>query len=376
MKNVKSTGKTMLTLLMGMFLGAALFGGGVAHAAEIFYKAIPSPNTVYLDGQQVELAAFAINGSNYVKLRDVGELMGFNVYWDGGVQIDSDAPYTGVAPDNGTQVSAPVVTPSQEVIPTPPASTSPETASNQPYTIHTDHWSRTDFSQQANSAVFTGVYDRNLYNTIRQTIVDGTSANPAYTMVAKGDDYSAVKNIIGRMEGVLRYEHYVPENFTNYYEYLDYFAVSATMPENYQAPYAFIQPVIEQANRLGSDREKVVYLNNYLCSLLTYKKGKTAAIADIFSSHSGELEAACGTYARAFKFLCSAADIPCFTISTANHGWNLVYVDGEWLHVDVSANDLYNRPYILLSRTAEGRIDQTPEATAFLKELLVPGSTK
>ena len=95
---MKNAGKTILTLFAGMLLGAALFSGGVAHAAEIFYKAIPSTNIIYLDGQRVELAAFTIDGSNYVKLRDVGELVGFNVYWDGAVQIDSDAPYTGVAP--------------------------------------------------------------------------------------------------------------------------------------------------------------------------------------------------------------------------------------------------------------------------------------
>ena len=86
----------------------------------------------------------------------------------------------------------------------------------EPYTISVDHWSREDFSQEANPSVFTGVYSRELYNTIRQTMVDGTSENPAYTMVAKGDDYSAVKNLTGRMEGVLRYEHHVPRNFTNY----------------------------------------------------------------------------------------------------------------------------------------------------------------
>ena len=370
---MKNVGKTILTLFAGMLFGAALFSGGVAHAAEIFYKAIPSTNIIYLNGQRVELAAFAIDGSNYVKLRDVGELVGFNVYWDGAVQIDSNAPYTGVAPDTGAaaQTPAPVVTPAP--VTTAPVETSP---SGQPYTIHTDHWSKEDFSQQANPAVFTGVYDRDLYNTIRQTITNGNSDRPAYTMVAKGDEYSAVKNLLGRMEGVVRYEHYVPENLTNYYEYLDYFAVSAAMPENYQAPFAFIQPVIEQTNRLDSDREKVVYLNDYLCTLLTYKVGKTAGVTNTFSQHSGELEAACGSYARAFKFLCGAANIPCFTISTTDHTWNMVYVDGQWLHVDVSANDLYRQHYILLAKTVQGRTDRVPEQTAFLKELLVPGSTK
>lgn len=97
----------------------------------------------------------------------------------------------------------------------------------QPYTIQATHWSREDFSQEASPEVFTGVYSRELYNAIRQTMVDGTSGTaPAYTQVSK-EDYSAVKKLIGRMEGVLRYEHHVPQNFTDYWRYLDYFAVSA-----------------------------------------------------------------------------------------------------------------------------------------------------
>ena len=248
-------------------------------------------------------------------------------------------------------------------------------AQPEPYTIQTTQWSREDFSKDANPAVFTATYDRALYNAIRQTLVDGTSETaPAYTMVGDSE-YSAVKNLLGRLEGAVRYEHYVPENFTNYWQYLDYFAVSAEMPENYQEAFDFIQPTIQATDGM-TDREKVEYLNDYLCTLLAYKKGKTAGVTRTFTQHSGELQAACGSYARAFKFLCGAAGIPCFTVSTSNHTWNMVYVDGQWLHVDVSANDLYHRPYILLTKTVQGRTDRAPEQTAFLKELLVPGSTK
>mgnify|MGYP001037183695 FL=1 len=255
-------------------------------------------------------------------------------------------------------------------VPAHAAETQPE-----PYTISASQWSREDFSQQANPDVFTATYDRALYNAIRQTLVDGTSDTaPAYTMVGDSE-YSAVKNLLARMEGVVRYEHHVPENFTNYWQYLDYFAVSAAMPENYQAPFDFIQPTIQATDGM-TDREKVEYLNDYLCTLLAYQKGKTAGVTRTFTQHSGELQAACGSYARAFKFLCGAAGIPCFTISTSNHTWNMVYADGQWLHVDVSANDLYHRPYILLAETVQGRTDRAPEQTAFLKELLVPGSTK
>ena len=246
----------------------------------------------------------------------------------------------------------------------------------EPYTISADHWSREDFSQEANPSVFTGAYSRELYNAIRQTMVDGTSENPAYTMVAKGDDYSAVKNLIGRMEGVLRYEHHVPRNFTDYWRYLDYFAVSAEMPENYQAPLDFIQSALDHAGTLATDRERVKAFNDYIRTLLAYQKGKTAGVTQTFAPHTGELKAACGSYARAMKFLCAAADIPCFTVSSKTHTWNLVYVDGQWLHVDVSANDLSGRNGVLLVESYQTGKDQAPEATAFLKELFVPGSTK
>ena len=250
-----------------------------------------------------------------------------------------------------------------------------EAPAPQPYTISASQWSREDFSQQANPEVFTGVYDRALYNTIRQTMVDGTSGTaPAYTMVSK-EDYSAVKKLIGRMEGVLRYEHHVPQGFTNYWQYLDYFAVSAEMPENYQAPLDFVQPAI-QATAEMTDRETVEYFNDYIRTLLAYQKGKTAGITQTFAPHAGERKAACGSYARAMKFLCGAADIPCFTVSSKTHTWNLVYVDGAWLHVDVSANDLSGRNSVLLISDYQTGKDQAPEATAFLKELFVPGSTK
>jgi len=268
----------------------------------------------------------------------------------------------------GTMAAALLTTPAQA------AEQQPQTPA--PYAISADHWSREDFSQEASPEVFTGVYSRELYNAIRQTMVDGTSGTaPAYTQVSK-EDYSAVKKLIGRMEGVLRYEHHVPQNFTDYWRYLDYFAVSAEMPENYQAPLDFIQSALDHAGTLATDRERVEAFNDYIRTLLAYQKGKTAGITQTFAPHTRELKAACGSYARALKFLCAAADIPCFTVSSKTHTWNLVYVDGQWLHVDVSANDLSGRNGVLLVESYQTGKDQAPEATAFLKELFVPGSTK
>ena len=90
--------KNAATLLTGMVLGASLVSGAAAGIV-----AEPTWQNIYVDGQQVSMTAYNIAGNNYVKLRDIGQQIGFNVYWDNGVQIDSDAPYTGVAPVQATQ---------------------------------------------------------------------------------------------------------------------------------------------------------------------------------------------------------------------------------------------------------------------------------
>ena len=73
-----------------------MFGGSMAHAAGIVAER--STHSIYVDGQQVQMEAYKINGNNYVKLRDIGKEVGFNVYWLDGVQVDSGSAYTGEAP--------------------------------------------------------------------------------------------------------------------------------------------------------------------------------------------------------------------------------------------------------------------------------------
>lgn len=90
----------------GLLCGALIFGGTTAYAAGIVANLSTQP--IYVDGQQVSMTAYNINGNNYVKLRDIGKAVGFNVYWDSGVQIDSDAAYTGNAPvQSATAVTIP-----------------------------------------------------------------------------------------------------------------------------------------------------------------------------------------------------------------------------------------------------------------------------
>ena len=71
-------------------------------------KATLSTNRILVDGQEVHLTAYNINGNNYVMLRDVGRTVGFNVYWNSDakcVQVESKKPYTGEAPVTSAEQS-------------------------------------------------------------------------------------------------------------------------------------------------------------------------------------------------------------------------------------------------------------------------------
>lgn len=90
---MKHDKKTITAMVTGMAIGAALVSEAAAGIV-----AEPTSQKIYVDGQQVSMAAYNIAGHNFVRLRDIGQQVGFNVYWQDGVQIDTDAPYTGVVP--------------------------------------------------------------------------------------------------------------------------------------------------------------------------------------------------------------------------------------------------------------------------------------
>ena len=85
--------RNITAMVTGMVIGAALVSEATAGIV-----AEPTWQKIYVDGQQVSMTAYNIAGNNYVRLRDIGQQVGFNVYWEDGVQIDTDEPYTGVAP--------------------------------------------------------------------------------------------------------------------------------------------------------------------------------------------------------------------------------------------------------------------------------------
>ena len=123
MNRLKNTGLVLCGLALGLSLSAP-----AAQAVESL-KATLSTNRVLVDGQDVRQTAYNINGSNYVRLRDIGKAVGFEVYWDsenGCVQVESGKPYTCEEPAKDE-----VIKPTPQPEPTVPANDADVDAMNQ-----------------------------------------------------------------------------------------------------------------------------------------------------------------------------------------------------------------------------------------------------
>lgn len=342
---MKLRGKNMATLLAGILVGMAL-AGPVANAATEYFKAQRTPHPIYVDGQQVQMETYAINGHNYVKLRDIGEKVGFEVYWDGSAaQIVSDKPYTGQPP-----------------VQTPAPTTAPTTQ---------------DYSAQANPAIFQGELSRENYNAIRDTIVNREAILAGTRQPIPMGSFTPYRDVDEAMVAVGCYPVYelISQSDGSY-------ICNVKCPEYYKAAVEHTESFIDGIAG-KTDQEKVTEIAWYVADRITYAV-KYPGPGEVLSQ-DGQVPGSCMAYAHSFQFLCDRAGIPCILKRGGNHQWNMVYVDGKWWDVDVTANDAgdetIHREYstILHDPVAyqqAGGVDEEPEVTAFAQELLVPGSTK
>ena len=109
--------KQVLTLLLGILIGAMAFGG-YALAADLLDVA-PSTQGVAVDGLPATIEAYSINGANYFKARDLAAALDIGMWYNADtrtVMIETDkgydAAYTGPQAFQPTQpvTTAPAAT--------------------------------------------------------------------------------------------------------------------------------------------------------------------------------------------------------------------------------------------------------------------------
>lgn len=372
---MKRMGKNGALLLAGVLVGLCL--GPIAHAVGEVFTAVPSFQRFYVEDREVALEAYAINGYNYVKLRDIGQAVGFNVYYDAqrdaGV-MEPDKPYTGQAPAAAPQGSD----------------------------------GGEDYAAQANAAVFTGPYTRGMYNAFRYAVThpeeirDGSYENRVMGTAAEVDNGAVLD--VARRAGGGAFRYSVVDAIDGSAAYL-----TAKYREEYDKAAAHVRPFLDSISHL-SQREQVREMVWYIADRMTYSEKIKTVPSEILAQDEVIYDAgSCMTYSCCLNFLCEQAGIPCILVDSDIHQWNLVYVDGAWWHVDPTANkgniqsmafyevvngvqtevqkpEAERRAILEETRedmtvfyeTMEGDVygDETPEITAFLQEVMVPGSTR
>lgn len=337
--------RELVMLATGLVIGMAL-APAAAHAASEVLTATPSTQTFYVNGKLVELEAYGIHGNNFVKLRDIGQAVGFNVYYDSAanaVVMEPDKPYTGEA------TPAPATRPAEAI----------------------------DYSNQANPTAFTGTLTRKAYNAIRNSLenqeeIIGGTQEPV-KISGEVEKKGSLGNSIAAISVYPVYELVYRDNG---------YVCDVRCPEAYAQAAAHTQNFV---NGLAgkSDKEKVEAIAWYVADRLTY--ATSYAWPNTVLTQDGTVPGACMSYAYSFQFLCNRANIPCIRVTSATHQWNMVYANGQWWDVDVSANDIGDevslRPYQRVLTDPSERFgtdytDYDPAATLFAQELLVPNSTK
>ena len=101
-----------ITFIVGILIGALLFGGAAAIAAAI--TATPTQSSIFVDGEPVSVDAYLINGNNYFKLRDFCAALDTGVWYEQvtkNIYIESENTYD---PDYTGPISVKVVSISGE----------------------------------------------------------------------------------------------------------------------------------------------------------------------------------------------------------------------------------------------------------------------
>ncbi len=329
---MRRIGKGAALVAAGVLIGSVL-GGGAAYAAG-GVLAERSTMPILVNGSPAQAEAYLIDGSNYLKLRDVAALADFGVTWDAAsrtVRIDTSVGYT-------PEGSAAAV----------------------------------DYSAQANAEVFTGGYTRALYNDLRESIVsEGPSRSFTLTDETERQTCWDVTAAFGSWPG---YRLTSAENGAACF--------APKYPAAYEEAAARCQPFIDGLAGM-SEQEKVRQLAFYICDRLRYSAKDTPTPRAVFAEDT-EHPGNCMAYAHSFLFLCDLADIPCILVHSETHQWNEVYVGGRWRSVDVGGADAWDaaqrRGVTVLHEATELQgedyIQTDPALTRFVKELLVPGSTE
>ncbi len=122
-----------------------------------------------------------------------------------------------------------------------------------------------------------------------------------------------------------------------------------------------------------SDYEKIKKIHDYIINQTKYDQKKEKTIENKYKYKSNtaygaliEKIALCGGYTDTMALFLEKMNIPNYRISSDNHIWNLIYINNEWKHLDLTWDDpidptgknILTHEFFLISTTTLKNLDK------------------
>ncbi len=174
----------------------------------------------------------------------------------------------------------------------------------------------------------------------------------ALEVLAYTDDYTV-------LNAVLEKYYSNPSTWTHYAYVSRYVIIDGVMRATITIDYiadvetiaaceAKLAPIIDAANSIADEYERVRYVHDTIASLVTYDYAyvETAGSPDAFREARYHIPgvmldglAVCQGYTETMIYILDRCGIPCEKTGNATHAWNVVYLDGMGYHVDITWDD-------------------------------------
>lgn len=137
-----------------------------------------------------------------------------------------------------------------------------------------------------------------------------------------------------------------------------------------------VSEIIDTMPKNISNLEKLIYLHDYLAVNYEYTPNGEAYIYNSYDFLKNK-RGVCDAYSRTYLYLLKKAGIPAMRALSdeGNHSWNIVSLDGEYYHVDVTWADpvpnregMVSHEYFLLSDNALTSLDNTSHINWYVQE--------
>jgi hypothetical protein len=230
---------------------------------------------------------------------------------------------------------------------------------------------------EANVDAWVASNAQDYYDASAQALYAFTYDHPEYYWIRTSIYYGISKSYGGgKSSSTGYYETSASAYLSIYYDVVPECVGSNNTLISYQSQIdTAVMAIMANVGENWSDVEKLAYFDNWLAANNAYNSSAAAdknalktnsspwsILGGLLSSESP----VCEGYAKSFQYLCREVGIPCVTVSSDDHMWNAVRLDGRWYYVDctwddpvvksgttTTSHDYSNRDYFLVTSFGE-----------------------